>query len=80
MRSIHDTPPIFIGDIDLGNSTILRVDILPSDRRVRYSILRRAGAKLAILDGFAIDVSHLPQLQMLMVNANARARIECDEL
>ena len=56
MRSIHDTPPVFIGDIDLGDSTILRVDILPSDRRVRYSILRRAGAKLAILDGFAIDV------------------------
>jgi hypothetical protein len=80
MRSIHDTPPVFIGDIDLGNSTILRVDILPSDRRVRYSILRRAGNKLAILDGFAIDVSHLPQLQMLTVNANARARIECHGL
>jgi hypothetical protein len=80
MRSIHDTPPVFIGDIDLGDSTILRVDILPSDRRVRYSILRRAGAKLAFLDSFAIDVSHLPQLQMLTVNANARARIECDEL
>jgi hypothetical protein len=57
MRSIHDTPLVFIGDIDLGNSTILRVDILPSDRRVRYSILRRAGTKLAVLDGFAIDVS-----------------------
>jgi hypothetical protein len=80
MRFIHDTPPVFIGDIDLGDSTILRVDILPSDRRVRYSILRRAGAKLAILDGFTIDVSHLPQLQMLTVNANARARIECDGL
>ena len=80
MRSINGKPPVFIGDIDLGNSTILRVDILPSDRRVRYSILRRAGAKLAILDGFAIDVSHLPQLQMLTVNANARARIECDGL
>lgn len=80
MRSINAKPPVFIGDIDLGNSTILRVDILPSDRRVRYSILRRAGAKLAILDGFAIDVSHLPQLQMLTVNANARARIECDGL
>jgi hypothetical protein len=64
-------PPAFIGDIDLGNSTILRVDILPSDRKVRYSILRRDGDKLAILDGFAIDVSHLPQLQMLTVNANA---------
>jgi hypothetical protein len=32
------------------------------------------------LDGFAIDVSHLPQLQMLTVNANARAKIEFDEL
>ena len=80
MRSIHDTPPVFIGDIDLGNSTILRVDILPSDRRVRYSILRRDGEKLTILDGFAIDVSHLPQLQMLTVNANVRAKIECDGL
>jgi hypothetical protein len=80
MRSIHDTPPVFIGDIDLGNRTILRVDLLPSDRKVRYSILRRDGDKLAILDGFAIDVSHLPQLQMLTVNANARARIECDAL
>ena len=80
MRSINGKPPVFIGDIDLGNGTILRVDILPSDRRVRYSVLRRAGAKLAILDGFAIDVSHLPQLQMLTVNTNARARIECDAL
>jgi hypothetical protein len=42
--------------------------------------LRRAGEKLAILDGFAIDVSHFPRLQMLTVNANARARIECDGL
>jgi hypothetical protein len=58
------------------NRTILRVDLLPSDRKVRYSILRRHGDKLAILDGFAIDVSHLPQLQMLTVNANARSRIE----
>ena len=80
MRSINAKPPVFIGDIDLGNSTILRIDILPSDRKVRYSILRRAGEKLAILDGFAIDVSHLPQLQMLTVNANVRAKIECDGL
>jgi hypothetical protein len=80
MRSIHDTPPVFIGDIDLGNRTILRIDILSSDRKVRYSILRRDGEKLTILDGFALDVSRLPQLQMLTVNANARARIECDGL
>jgi hypothetical protein len=76
MRSINAKAPVFIGDIDLGKSTILRIDILPSDRKVRYSILRRAGEKLIILDGFAIDVSHLPQLQMLTVNANARSRIE----
>ena len=80
MRPIYAKPPVFIGDIDLGNRTILRIDILPSERKVRYAILRRDGEKLAILDGFAIDVSHLPQLQMLTVNANARARIECDEL
>jgi hypothetical protein len=80
MRCINAKPPVFIGDIDLGNSTILRVDVLPSERRVRYSILRRDGEKLAILDGFAIDVSHLPQLQMLTVNANVRAKIECDAL
>ena len=80
MRSIYDTPPVFIGDIDLGDRIILRVDLLPSDRRVRYSILRRDGEKLTILDGFAIDVSHLPQLQMLPVNANVRAEIECDGL
>jgi hypothetical protein len=80
MRPIYAKPPVFIGDIDLGNRTILRIDILPSERKVRYAILRRDGEKLAILDGFAIDVSHLPQLQMLTVNANARARIECDGL
>ena len=77
MRSINAKPPVFIGDIDLGNRTIL---FLPSDRKVRYSILRRDGEKLTILDGFAIDVSHLPQLQMLTVNANARAKIECGPL
>jgi hypothetical protein len=76
MRSIITTPPIFIGDIDLGDRTILRIDLLPWDRKVRYSILRQRGDKLDVLDGFAIDVSHLPQLQMLTVNANARARIE----
>ena len=80
MRCINAKPPVFIGDIDLGNRTILRIDILPSDRKVRYSILRRDGEKLAVLDGFAIDVSHLPQLQMLTVNANVRAKIECDAL
>jgi hypothetical protein len=80
MRCINTKPPVFIGDIDLGNRTILRIDILSSDRKVRYSILRREGEKLTILDGFAIDVSHLPQLQMLTVNANARAKIECDGL
>ena len=36
MRSIHDTPPVFIGDIDLGNRTILRVDLLP--RIVKFDI------------------------------------------
>jgi hypothetical protein len=80
MRCINTKPPVFIGDIDLGNRTILRIDILSSDRKIRYSILRRDGEKLSILDGFAIDVSHLPQLQMLTVNANARAKIECDGL
>jgi len=80
MRCINAKPPVFIGDIDLGNRTILRIDILSSDRKVRYSILRRDGEKLAVLDGFAIDVSHLPQLQMLTVNANVRAKIECDAL
>jgi hypothetical protein len=80
MRCMNGKPPVFIGDIDLGNRTILRIDILSSDQKVRYSILRRDGEKLTILDGFAIDVSHLPQLQMLTVNANARARIECDVL
>jgi hypothetical protein len=79
MRSINAKPPVFIGDIELGNSTILRVDLLPSDRKVRYSILRRDGDKLAILDGFAIDVSHLPQLQMLAVNANVRAAPRADQ-
>ena len=76
MRCINAKPPVFIGDIDLGNRTILRIDILPSDRKVRYSILRRDGEKLTILDGFAIDVSHLPQLQMLTINANVRAKLE----
>ena len=76
MRSINTTPPVFIGDIELGDRTILRIDLLPSDCKVRYSILRRDGDKLTTLDGFAIDASHLPQLQMLTVNANARARIE----
>jgi hypothetical protein len=80
MRCINAKPPVFIGDIDLGNRTILRIDILSSDRKVRYSILRRNGEKLAVLDSFAIDVSHLPQLQMLTVNANARAKLECDAL
>jgi hypothetical protein len=80
MRSINGKPPVFIGDIDLGNRTILRIDILSYDRKVRYSILRRDGQKLTILDGFAIDVSHLPQLQMFTVNANVRAKIECDAL
>jgi hypothetical protein len=80
MRPIYAKPPVFIGDIDLGNRTILRIDILPSEGKVRYSILRRDGEKLTILDGFAIDVSHLPQLQMLTVNANVRAKIECDGL
>jgi len=80
MRAINAKPPVFIGDIDLGHRTILRIDILSSDRKVRYSILRRNGEKLAVLDGFAIDVSHLPQLQMLTVNANARAKLECDAL
>jgi hypothetical protein len=76
MRTICAKPPVFIGDIDLGDRTIWRIDLLPSDRKVRYSILRQRGDKLDVLDGFAIDVSHLPQLQMLTVNANARARIE----
>jgi hypothetical protein len=80
MRSINTTPPVFIGDIDLGDRAILGVDLLPSDRKVRYSILRQRGDKLDVLDGFAIDVSHLPQLQMLTVNANVRAKIECDGL
>jgi hypothetical protein len=80
MRSIYAKAPVFIGDIDLGNRTLLRIDILPSEGKVRYSILRRDGEKLAILDGFAIDISHLPQLQMLTVNANARAKIEFDAL
>jgi hypothetical protein len=80
MRCMNGKPPVFIGDIDLGSRTILRIEILSSDHKVRYSILRRDGEKLTILDGFAIDVSHLPQLQMLTVNANVRAKIECDGL
>jgi len=27
MRCINAKPPVFIGDIDLGNRTILRIDI-----------------------------------------------------
>ena len=77
MRSIYDKPPVFVGDIDLGDRIILRVDLLPSDRRVRYSILRRDGEKLTILDGFAIDVSHLPQLQMLTVKILLTLRRRC---
>jgi hypothetical protein len=80
MRPIYAKPPVFIGDIDLGNRTILRIDILPSERKVRYAILRRDGEKLAIF-GRLCDRRFPPSaLQMLTVNANARAKIEFDEL
>jgi hypothetical protein len=80
MNGARSTAPIFIGEIDLGDKALLRIELDSSYGvdRIAYTVLGRpdADGKLSRLDGFALDVSHLAQLMFLTINAHSRARAE----
>ena len=70
--------PVFIGQIDLDDGKILRIELAnyTSARKAVFAISETREGESRVLDGFAIDVKHLPQLQMLTLNANVRSKID----